>query len=1198
MIGLPTHNFLYLIVDAFNKALYLDNGTVKRKSVGAFDTTTAPPFLRQNPKGWMDIVISFGTNQNYWSLLRSFTVPMQFIGDGATILRNACYSGKGYEEELYIVILKLNPDNAIYELEYKGRIDFSKHIDEPRKWFTVNTIEGGVLSYLTANESVPYEIPLSPNNDAAQLIQFDGVTLYDRYRYSMVAQTFVGSGSFIGKRYAVNFPFISNEGDSIGIVQGSQIYEDVGVSVQTYTQNSANYFFSSVRPIQVRVTGQISFSVVAGASPTNSVQQYFQFRTDYPLFDHQYTVLGTDVGGINPNPIEYTSPQDVIVNVDITINLAANEKLFFIAFTGINGGSGNSVTINLDDLYFSFKTINPPSTAYGISIYDLNKQLVEAMTGGRYTGESDYYKVHTNIKFTSTNALKNFAFDIYYGSFDTIVSGGLFYIKIPGLLQTSPTDNKFVISEATSNNGVFTILNVGPEISGFTTVQVQEPVTGATGLSGRISSIPTIKITYKDFFNDVNCLSKKDGAGIGMKIVNNTIYIEPKENIYKPDAQIFDIGEIANFKLHYSDELLVNELEIGYKSQDYRQRNGIYEFNTTTHFKFPVDSLQKKLSLVLKSRADCFGIEFIRSLLFNKPTTDTTGDNQSFVIDTAETPKDFTTVVSFLSGGGTGPDFILTTIGITYVPGDIIQITGSVNNNFTETIAAVASTFVGVFLAMAPGGPALVNEANVTVNIHFIKRKYVTLNRPSYSNIVGVLDSTVFNTELSPHKLMLNWGRYLRALLKQLDSERITFTTADKNSALSTTLSGVTISERQDENVSSLGDPLFMNRYGEFTVPVAISFGKVMQNIGTGYIRGTFYGVPLYFLPIGKMDAKPAINAAQSWKLLLAPEPLNDLFTLEMLSSEGIFSTDNSGNMIFTSILNSLHFNKYNFSLPAKYQNKDMYDDWFNERANTYVSKSTYFQKWQKTDAIFNQCITKGLGIVNVDVYDSNGNLHETHAMNIISDPSVPLPYVRNDYLLDISGFAEGTYFVVLSSGGVNLRISDPLDVRQSHPGTILFEASHTYNKYNTYFGGIDPIMLRVEGMLLAWDSDATFQSYTDELADNELIDGIPMQKRKLRIPMIPDWMDNKINEILLLNRTTIEGQRYSRMPESKKDIKEYPGTNLKSYLYEISRSKNTYGLATDETGSENDIVVTYTLDAQAFGQGEGDTFGIEVINE
>ena len=109
---------------------------------------------------------------------------------------------------------------------------------------------------------------------------------------------------------------------------------------------------------------------------------------------------------------------------------------------------------------------------------------------------------------------------------------------------------------------------------------------------------------------------------------------------------------------------------------------------------------------------------------------------------------------------------------------------------------------------------------------------------------------------------------------------------SDKNSALSTTLAGETISERQSEVISGFDDILFYPIRAEFVTAVPMSFAKIMSNIGTGYIKGTFRGNPIYFLPIGEMKSTPALNGAQSWNLLLAP--MNKISDIKILSLEGL----------------------------------------------------------------------------------------------------------------------------------------------------------------------------------------------------------------------------------------------------------------------------------------------------------------------
>lgn len=878
-MSVPQKIWLQFIVDAQYRSRWVDYSS----GMPVVKVSSPPVPLPQLSRGWKEAQISFGTHDKYWSLNRSYSQPLFFVNDGAIICRDAIYNmaKKGYEEELYILILKLNPDTGIYDEEYKGRLDFVKHLDEPRKGITVNSIEGGVLSYLTANDQIDYSLPLTSMNPAANLLTITGVKLHDTFRYSVVEVTVEKLADFDNRTvvYLVPFPFISNDGDSVGIIYGSQRFEQiVHTGVFTYPMvtsvlaTSGNYFFSSIRPIVVTPSGMISFSKDSSGGGATNINVWFETS-----LGNKYQILP-----LTTYPSGHVDITIDLSTLGLSIPLAANEKVFLVHLVASASSFSVFTTWHLTDVFFTFETINPPSNAYSLSIIDVHKQLVQAMTGGRYTGASVYYSAHREIQWTSTNALQNYAFEVYYGSFQTVDTSGVYTIIIPGKLKTLPNNNQLLISGAPSNNGIFTILDVGPLIAGYTTITVQEPVTSAT-LDGIISSIPALVLNYQDFFNDVDCLSKENGAGIGMKIVNDVIFIEPKEDLYKPDGEIFDIGEIAGLKLKYAEKLLCNSLKIGYKSQDYRQRNGIYEYNTTTLFKFPVDSLKNTLIRILKARGDCFGIEFIRSIIFNKPTTDISGDNQPVVIDTV--PFTATIVVSFFATNQT----MIIPLGIAISIGDIIAVTGSGLNIGTWTVSATALIPSGMVLFLI-SGPAIVDETAVTVTITLVSGKSRIVNRPAYTTLVGVLDNTIYNAEISPHKLMLRMGKYLASLMPQLQAEKIVFQKADKNSSLSTTLAGVTVAERQPEVISGLGEPVFMNRYGEFTTPVPLSFAKVMANVGTGYVKGTFYGVPVYFLPIGKMDAKPAINAAQKWELLLAPPPLNDLVTLERLSDEGLFT--------------------------------------------------------------------------------------------------------------------------------------------------------------------------------------------------------------------------------------------------------------------------------------------------------------------
>jgi hypothetical protein len=1176
-MALYTKTFLYFITDKTNRSLYVKNGIVLRQGY--------PPVpLPQNPKGWKDIQISFGTNKKYFSLNRSFTVPMFFVGDGAVICRDAVYSKKGYEEELYIVILKLNQQTGVHELEYKGRLDFGKNIDEPRKGITINSIEGGVLQFINTNDSVQYEIPLDINNPDCIQILFDGVNLYDRYRYSVTDLSLDKPNDFGHQSVGgtLSMPFISNEGDSVGVTQGSQQYEEIFAhsstavvsDFNTYLQTSPNYFLSFSSPTIVTLKGTIKLLCTPSGGANTTVGCWFMtsLLQRFQVVNGNYTVTTNDS-----------------FSFSVAITLAANEKLFLVdSITSFSIHTTNT-TFYVTDIYAEFVTINPPSLSYAIQPLYLWRQLIKKATGGLYAGDSAFFAAHSNVVWTSSNALRNFSYNYYYGPFDTIDAGaGVYQIKIPGTLSNFPDGSELIISQAASNNGGYTVVGTSLATIGFTVITVLEPLTNAS-LVAQISTAAVIKISIQDFFNDEDC----DNL-MGLQIRGGVAWIEPIEDIYKPDAEIFDIGEITDLKFSYAYDMLCNTATFGSKSQDYRQRNGRYEFNTTTLFNLPVTTLKKDYTKITKSRRDCFGIEFQRALIFDKPSTDATGDNQAFMIDVVKGVTYKYYVGSFEAQINTGLYYIvIPRVIFALVAGTQFIISGAASNNGTYTVVNVSYIVAGVTLiqVLEPVTNAMLNGILTTTDPNLYG-----VNRPAYSSITGVLDNTVFNTEITPHHQLLKHGRMMASILCGQPADKIVFRTTDKNGDLVTTLAGVTVAEKQTEIIGNLGTALFYPFYGEFKTRVPLSFNAVYSNLGTGYIKGTYIGVPVYFLPIGQMDAKPALNEPQVWKMILAGPEKNSLETIKLLSLDGGFTTDIMGNFIFTSTLQPLQFVKYNYTLPAKYQYKFMHDDIQPNRNENYIGNPFYLQKFQTTESIPVQCLTRGIATPNVEVYDADGNLYFTAPMAVTVDAAVIAPMVRWDYLIDISAYPENYYQIVITDGTNKLRISEWIHIAALHEGTQLFEYSHSTNKYAFYFGGIEKPNIRVESTLLTEYPDSTFTEYTDEISDYEMIDGIPVMKRLLTLNFIPDWLSEKMNMILLLNGTFIEGKHYSRTPDSKFNKKQIAGYPFYKYDIEICLAHNTYGLATDESGTEEEFVVLTTLDAQGFGQANpGDVITIDL---
>ena len=190
--------FLYFLVDAGGRFYYDNNGVL------AISGTPVP--LTSTPDGWLDIAIAKQRGPKYFALDRSFTLPLNFVNDGASIVKNLYYN-KGVEALLYLRIAQRalywqqntgfltdqdgnpildqngNPilteqigEYGFYHTQlYKGEIDFSKFLHSGPK-VTAPIMEGDYVKLIKAFENTVYDIPMNPYI----LVQMDGVQLVQK----------------------------------------------------------------------------------------------------------------------------------------------------------------------------------------------------------------------------------------------------------------------------------------------------------------------------------------------------------------------------------------------------------------------------------------------------------------------------------------------------------------------------------------------------------------------------------------------------------------------------------------------------------------------------------------------------------------------------------------------------------------------------------------------------------------------------------------------------------------------------------------------------------------------------------------------------------------------------------------------------------------------------------------------------------
>lgn len=391
MSVVATKKLMFLLADEQDRTYYVDNGTVKKSA--------QPRWLKQNPNGWKDMTIQFATNQTYFATLRSFTSALKFIDDGQAILLNRLLNGRGTEEILYLIILRANPSKGLnyYELEYKERLDMGKINGDPRTGTSVNTLQYDVFALIQANENTMYSIACNSSNPLAVPALFDGILLQDKANYSVI-NSLIQSVTSSKVYFALPMAFINEEGDSVGITTNDQSFDNFSdPEAYVTTLSNANNAFSSVDPITVKIQGSFSFTCKVELPLPYTMELFFMKNTDpFPVPSGQIVVTAT-ISQFENGTTTFT------FNFNTSISLLANEKLFLLLKWG-----GFSITPLATTISFIYSTKQDPTVAYVMRPLDVLQALVQQITLGRYTADSNFLRANNRKCVLSGSSLRSF----------------------------------------------------------------------------------------------------------------------------------------------------------------------------------------------------------------------------------------------------------------------------------------------------------------------------------------------------------------------------------------------------------------------------------------------------------------------------------------------------------------------------------------------------------------------------------------------------------------------------------------------------------------------------------------------------------------------------------------------------------------------------------------------------------------------
>ncbi|KIO75570.1 hypothetical protein TH53_19725 [Pedobacter lusitanus] len=343
------------------------------------------------PDGWdKDTTVTYKRSEDYFGLIRSLALPLQFVLDGATILRQAFYK-YGIEAEVRIEVEVLNKASWQYKPFFRGDIDFSK-FEDLKDHVSVTLMESGATRNIKAFEGVKYEYELR-GSDIVDIV-LPGIGFSEKSTY------FFSPTEGRATRRIPAMPIITNGFSSQYVlaqgVDGGDINDD-GFN------NSNGWFVKGNRPevINLNIVGRIKGFATKTIVTGGSIQNFtIEIRNDSGSFVQ----------------VLYTSPSmglrddervDFDVNINLTFSISNNERLFFYIRPDPNDPPRTLVTfVQEGDITVSYATTSPPSICKGIPAINLYKRIMARITPGTQVESFMLSNNWKNLIFTCGDGIR------------------------------------------------------------------------------------------------------------------------------------------------------------------------------------------------------------------------------------------------------------------------------------------------------------------------------------------------------------------------------------------------------------------------------------------------------------------------------------------------------------------------------------------------------------------------------------------------------------------------------------------------------------------------------------------------------------------------------------------------------------------------------------------------------------------------
>lgn len=275
--------------------------------------------------------------------------------------------------------------------------------------------------------------------------------------------------------------------------------------------------------------------------------------------------------------------------------------------------------------------------------------------------------------------------------------------------------------------------------------------------------------------------------------------------------------------------------------------------------------------------------------------------------------------------------------------------------------------------------------------------------------------------------------------------------------------------------------------------------------------------------------------------------------------------------------LNPLPFYNPNLVVPSEYNNRPFADR---------IGEDCYHIKRQRTDTAVKLQIISDYNTVDLNFYQlESRNLALNVPFTAIGVPITGATFKGYEATIDFSDLAEDIYYGEITYTDEDDNVitwrTPPIDVKNYHADTILFEYKDVVNRLGVIFDTGIEFNFRVEGLLRNYQPSSSDEDYVDQKYNSISLNSIPYRVFDLYIgafgvQQYPDWLIEKLNFIFACKLKKIEGEYYNKADGAKFEVTRPDQKDDRGYPKITVIQDENLGIQEYKTGDEpvGDLIV------------------------